>query len=206
MDLDTLKKSWQELELEYKGVDKRHLKEMVTSNSKTVLAKIRQNMFIDILSGIVAIVAVFAIVVFLQNSSISIIGLVLAGTLLAALVGLAYPRFYRSSKQESLSSNIRTSLEQNIASLEKDLRFYKRLNNYLYPLAVLTGLLIDQNTLDYLQNKMAGNDIRFVVIAALLALALFPLYQLMVKWWSGRMYGRYIDRLKIMLNELKEQS
>jgi len=138
MDLDTLKKSWQDLDIEYKGVDERRIKQLISKSSNSVLSKIRQNMFIDLIVSVIAIIAIFCLVVFYKQSSISMIGLVMAG-LLVAFLAMAYPRFYKHSKKSFAGEDLKSSLQHQIDSLDGDVRFYRRLNGYLYPLAVLTA-------------------------------------------------------------------
>ncbi|MBX2846028.1 MAG: hypothetical protein KTR13_07420 [Saprospiraceae bacterium] len=201
MELDDLKSAWQKMGKDNSPIDEQSLKGLTSRESKSFLKKIRKNMFIDVVAGVAAIIFILIMIIQVRHSSLSFPGLALLVVLFLGWIGLAYPRLYKSSQEPPSTGNILAHLNEKITSLEKDLNFYKNLNIYMYPLAVVVGLILDKTTLTAIQEQISNNTVSLLIIILAFAIV-FPLYVLFVKWWTNFMYGRFVKRLKDMYNEL----
>jgi len=202
MELDDLKASWQKMGADKAPVDEHSIKTIISQKSKSELGRIRKNMFLDIVAGVIIIIWALITIVYVRHSSLSVLGVVLLMILIIGWIGLAYPRLYKNSKKTSVSAgNLMNNLHNQIEHLEKDIQFYRNLNVYMYPLAIVVGLVLDQSALQAFKAELSTNYVPLLIVVLAFAIV-FPLYVLFVKWWANFMYGRFVKRLKHMYEEL----
>lgn len=207
MELDILKNLWLETELKPKKnmlATGDALSDAFSSRQK-IISLIQRNLFIEV---IIVLVCVFAIAVFYFTAfngnfkEVSWMYIILAG------IFLIY--YYQKNKLlKSLQSNglaVKANLEYQLSSLEKYVRFYLLMGTVLVP--VLMGffyaLLFYKHItiLPELQSNIGTSNFTFayIIFSFFFTIVLYYLY----RWYIYKLYGKHIERLKTLLNEMNE--
>lgn len=202
MLLDELKKSWKSIGNEPEPMNSKQFREMMSHSSKSPLRRLRKSMFIEAFIMILCIGLIYALY-FSDNynsSSLALFGLGILTTLWLIVCIYFYSRIYKVSILNEAAS-ISDSLQQKIHSLKTDISFYKNINLIAYLPAVFLGILMGNKSLTNF-DAIANSPFQVWIFVFVFALLLFPFYFLFVKFWTQLFYGKYLQELKDMYNEI----
>ena len=201
MELEDLKNIWKNRPFEPKqGAE---IASMLTGKSKSVIAKIKRNIWLELLLTIIAGLVLLYYTLRVHEGA-------LRWTLIAYLILFTgYIIYYVKkisllNRFEGSEGNIKTNLERLINDLEVYIRFYRNSYSFLYPIYLILILLflglergLDQLLELLQQRKMILYLVFFVSV--FLASSLW-----LTNWYLRRLYGDHLQKLRNMLNDLAE--
>lgn len=200
MELDDLKNIWQKNEQEHVTMpakDASEIAQMAHQKAKGILSRINKNFYLDavILSPLALIVVMGTLLISRPD----------AATIIVSIFTLAYVgMFYRRISKlvfvkNTLTDNLRLSLQQNIARLDKMQKLYMRYMLVLFPV-VFPAALLASKVSDHTLGVFTVRDITFLTLSFLSPIILyFP-----IKWVIYYFYGKHIKRLQNCLKEYEE--
>lgn len=205
MDLDQLKEVWGNVGRREQGPSAEELQALLHKKSKSPIEKMKRNLLTELLLMVV-IYTLTAAYYFLNYS-----GGMLSAAWLLVLIGSFYVFYFLRKRKllnsmECASCEIKLNLKMQLLTLEKYVRFYMISSTFLVPVVfILTGLIV----LFYSPQAASAKTTVFVagVIALLVAAALvltIPVYYLN-KWYVRKLYGRYIEQLQKIVDEMDEE-
>lgn len=204
MELDDLRRQWQQPELAAPALTPAGLKALAAQQRGGLVDKMRRNARLEAVLNVALALGVVAVLPHLHQ----LLHRVLAGALLVLAAGLCY-YYYRVLAVLRLLSetagSVRGHLVQLCAGLRQLLRFYYRLTLATVPTTMLFiyGFLIGQ-----LLANPSKHPWQLMLTTAAVLLVLGGIMQVAVvyttRWYLKRLYGQHLDRLEGQLRELDE--
>lgn len=223
MDLENLKKTWDKLPTE-KQLDENQLMKMIGHRTKSLLERIDLNIKIGfgILFVLIVIFALDDLIlspILMEEfgENLDIPGWVLFISVFSNLLIITtfiyfVIKYYRVKKSCDMNCNLKETLVKIINTLQiYQTMFYLALVTFL--LAIGTGFVTGmyKGFLDVVQEKgmvlaeVQGDKIALVVLIGLFILILITgLVFFFLRWGFKKLYGNYIQKLKLTLRELQE--
>jgi hypothetical protein len=223
MDLENLKKAWEKLPTE-KQLDENQLMRMIGHRTKSLIETIDRNIKIGvgILFVLIVIFAIDDLILspvlmkeFGENLDIPgwvIFISVFSNFLIITTFIYFVIKYYRVRKSCDMNCNLKESLIKIIATLKiYRTMFYLALVTFLVAIGTsfVTGMY--RGFLDGVQEKgmvlaeVQGDKIALVVLIGLFILILITgLVFFFLRWGFRKLYGNYIHKLKLTLQELQE--
>lgn len=201
MELDNLKTIWKEQETLAPEADPRHLAWLLQLKSRGPIARMRRNLRIEAFLMIVTYLPTIATYLILFESRMWLISLFLFVVLCFYSV-----YFYRKDrlliKMQCVTCEVRSNLSGQVKALRKYIRFYI----WSGTLVILIALFVALATVRYAMLSK-GYALHWwlepVWLPALVApFAVGLLY--LNRWYANKLYGRHVERLGVMLQELEE--
>lgn len=209
MELELLKEIWQKTAPEqqvslHTGTD---VLPGTASSRQKIISRLRRNLFIEV---IIVLVCVSAIAFFYFTAFNGNFKEVSWMYIALAVFFLVY--YYQKNKLfTSLQSNtlaVKAHLEHRLSVLERYIRFYLLTGTLLVP--VLMGffyaLVFYKHIIIFpslqLHIGSANFTFAYIVFSFLLTIVLYYLY----RWYIYKLYGKHIERLKTLLNEMNEEN
>jgi hypothetical protein len=205
MELDDLRRQWQQPETASPPVSPAQLESLLKQRSTGLIEKMRRNAWFEtVFTALVALALPF----YIGASSSAFHRMYGAAMLLLAVLMLYY--FYRQlrllGRMAQAEVHVRAHLTALSAGLRQLLSFYYRLTLATGPLSLLLVLGF------YLGKELArpgpfrwqligGVAAAFLVLGALLQVAV--VYG--TRWYLQRLYGQHLDRLEANLRELSDE-
>ncbi|MDM1528322.1 hypothetical protein [Myroides odoratimimus] len=200
MNLDDLKKSWQEQELPTDIVASQELKEKV---SRLPLDKIRGNVRKEIWIQIVSIgfIVFTPNILDIQNNRIGGFYLFYGiFVLITVYYILKMYRFYRTSA--SLELNSRDSVYDSYYNVKLYIQMYENFCYSLIPFGILLLLVASPSSqLDLI----LGGDLHALKYLGIVSIIMVVLIYFIAKYWIKKLYGQYLLQIEHTLNQFKEQ-
>jgi len=183
--------------------------DLLKGKASSVLQKIKKSLWFEIICCILVVPLFIGIALFSSYSSLKIY----FGLFGVIFIPFTYIFFYLLKKIKEFEQSvlpIKENLYQLIKMLEDFTRRYFQFNMALLPICLLFAMYLGYNekepvpVLDNLIDKLKitkGIYIGFIIgyIIAMVAGLVF-----ITKWYIRKLYGKYIDQLKHLLAELKE--
>ncbi len=197
MSLDLLKQGWQSLG-ESKVVDDAALARILQRKSKRPIAKIKRNLFWELMAVLVLYVS-FTAYYFLSDD-----GLYWTVSILLFALGAIFGFYYYKKskllhKMECVACEVKSNLENQVKLLEQYVRLYFILGNVLTPVAYISaGLIAFYKTPNHEAHTSEVYPILFGS-AVLLTIGVYFLN----KWYVRKLYGQHVDALKTLLKEME---
>ncbi|KAF0238472.1 MAG: hypothetical protein FD181_975 [Prolixibacteraceae bacterium] len=223
MDLENLKRTWDKLPTE-KHLDENQLMKMIGHRTKSLIEKIDRNIKIGfwILFGIIILFALDDLILspilmkeFGENLNIPgwvLFISVFSNFLIITTFIYFVIKYYRVKKSCEINCNLKETLIKIIGTLRiYQTLFYLALVTFL--LAIGTGFVTGmyKGFLDVVQEKgMVLAEVQGDKIAQVVLLGLFILIVItgvvffFLRWGFKKLYGNYIHKLKLALQELQE--
>jgi hypothetical protein len=207
VELDELKQIWQQKSSgPASKIDAESLRELLKGKSFTLFEKLRRNLLIEIILYVFSLSLVLGVAWYFQSRIITT--LILACIVCVFIPYLVYyiSKYNQLRKLTFFSSDIKSSLEGSIETLQKYLNLYTVGSIVLTPVTVFlvaTIFMYELKELGLLQhfNPTGQGFIWTALFAAVLATAVnIPL----MRWYVRKMYGKYVEELKQYLQELQE--
>ena len=223
MDLENLKKTWDKLPTE-KQLDENQLMKMIGHRTKSLIETIDRNIKIGF--GILfVLISLFALDDFILSpvlmkelgENLDIPGWVLfisvfSNFLIITTFIYFVIKYYRVKKSSDMNCNLKETLIKIIDTLKiYQTMFYLALITVLFAIGTgfVTGMY--KGFLDGVQEKgmllseVQGDKIALVVLIGLFILVLITgLVFFFLRWGFRKLYGNYIQKLKLTLQELQE--
>lgn len=202
MELDSLKEIWNHSGASGKEVSGEEVRRILRRQSGSSIAKMKRNLKIEL----AVMVVLYAYVVFRDVHAVP--GMLWLLLLVIEAVYLVYfgIKYHLLNRMECSTCEVRSNLQQQLKSLERLLRFYLWSGIVLIPLVVLCSFWIG-----YSYDPPTGlpQDAYFLPLVSLALLVLsfllcIPLFYF-TKWYIRKLYGRHIDKLKEMIQDLNEE-
>ena len=185
------------------------IRDLIRKRSLNAIERLQRNILIELIVGVLAVIVLIVITI---HYPFRIIGLYLMFPLIYAALSFIYLgwKYNGMRKLKVLPyKNIKTYLENMLGWISNFSIIYFRLNLVLMPFAILMAIIIAlnvKNGLDIFQSGIFDVYNPALIIAALviytaiISLISYPV----LKWYTGKMFGNHIARLRNSLNELQD--
>ena len=187
------------------------IKDMIRKRSLNSIERLQRNILIELIIGSVAVIVLIAITIFYP---FRLIGLYLMIPLIyAALSFLYFGWKYKGMRKLKVlpDKSIKTYLENMLEWINNFSIIYFRLNLVLMPFAILVAIIIAWNVKNGVDIFHSGIFEEFkpaLIISALIiyTAVIFLISYPVLKWYTGKMFGNHIARLRNSLNELQDHN
>jgi uncharacterized MAPEG superfamily protein len=201
MELEELKDIWQKSRPDFQPKDEAEIASMLKGKSKSIIAKLKQSVWFELIFTFVAGLAMLVYALLLPSgaakwTSVSILILFIAYT------------FYYIKKLLLLRSfnqgddHLKANLQRLADSLTSYLTFYKRSYSILYPVYFCLGLLFGllESGSDRFFEMLSKPKVIGYLIAT--AATFFFISTWFTKWYLKKLYGNQLEKLKCLLKDL----
>lgn len=183
--------------------------DLLKGKASSVISKIKKSLWFEIACCALVVPLFIGIALFSSHSSLKIY----FGLFGAIFIPFTLIFFYLLKKINEFDQSvlpIKENLHQLIKMLEDFTRKYFQFNLALLPICFLLALYLGYNEkepiviLDNLINKLKVTKSIYIgfIIGYSIAMVVGLVY--LTKWYIRKLYGKYIDQLKLLLAELKE--
>ena len=202
MELETLKQIWKEAD---EGtIAKRPAKpfwELANQKSNSLIAKMKRNLFVELTLVIFSFCSVAIYYFNAFHGSLSEVSWVYM--ILGLFFIIYFMIKYRLLNQmHCVTCKVKKHLETQLTSLEKLVRFYLISGTIMIPLLLIFFFWLLR--VKHLAIGGIGMDQLAYFVIYTSAITLFMWF--VNKWWVNQLYGRHIQRLRNMLNEMSEEN
>ncbi len=183
---------------------------LLTKKTNSIIAKLKRNLWIEIISAIVFILSFGFIGVSSQDDSLRIYFSVFS------ILGLAflYLLFYllRKTKQLSLSSlPVKSNLQLIVNIIREFTKRYFQFTMALIPICFIFAFLLGYPepvripSLDKVANEIFSEKWKIIsFLLAYMVLLSVGIYYF-TKWYLRKQYGKYVEQLQVCIEELGEE-
>ncbi|HEY0742639.1 MAG TPA: hypothetical protein VGD40_14300 [Chryseosolibacter sp.] len=201
MELDELKDLWKKSDAVFQPKAEDELASMLRGNSKSIVNKLKRSVWIELTFTLVSGIVLLVYALTLPSGAAK-------WTFVSILAMFVAYSFYYVKKLMLLKSfnssegNLRVALENLTGSLSGYLKFYKRSYTILYPVYFCLALLfgaIERGLENFLVFLSQPKTIAYLVGFA--AIFYFGSTWL-VNWVLKKLYGNYLEKLKLLLKDL----
>jgi len=207
MELDQWKEIWKE-EGESPSNDARKLKLLLEKKSKSPVAKMKRNLKIELWLIIISYGAMIMFYFIAFKGQLSEVSWFML------FIGLLFVAYYQRknkllSEMECLSCQVKSNLQKQTTTLEKYIRFYLIAGTALAPVSLLFFAWLFNvkrrtNTNYNILYPSPDNPLWKVALAwVVLTVIITILFYFMNKWYVRKLYGKHVEKLKEVLNEME---
>jgi hypothetical protein len=202
MELDDLKDIWKNNPPEFKVKDEAELALMLKGNSKSIVGKLKRSVWLELIFTFIAgiVFLIYALTLepgALKWTSISFI------VLFVAYSFYYIKKLYLLNRFNPGEGNLKTNIDNLIASMNGYLRFYKRSYTILYPTYAILGLIFGAMEQGY--DRFIKSISQPSGIAALVFMVIFFFFcsTWLTNWYLKKLYGNHIEKLNSLARELE---
>ena len=201
MELESLKEIWNKPLPSEKEVSGEEIRQILRRQSKSAIGKMKRNLMIEL--ALMVLIYVYAVIRYdklMPELQWFIIGIEI---IYLVYFGIKYRLL---SRMEQPASEVRSSLQKQLNTLENLLHFYLWSGLLLIPIAALGSFWIGytySNPVEFSRDNSLLLITSFVILVASLLICI-PIF-FFTKWYIRKLYGRHIEKLKNMMNELSEE-
>ncbi len=185
------------------------IKDLIKKRSLNSIERLQRNILIELIVGSLAVIVLTVITICYP---FRLIGLYLVIPLIyAALSFLYFGWKYKGMRKLKVlpDTSIKTYLENMLDWINNFSNIYFRLNLVLMPFAILVAIIIAlnvKNGVDIFKSGIFEEFNTALIIAALIiyTAVIFLISYPILKWYTGKMFGNHIARLRNSLNELQD--
>lgn len=205
MELEELKKSWDKIGQQSQEFSNEKLKSLVENSSKSPLVKIRKNMIKDCVLFVIILLFIIAKAITKTYHHQSLLWLVLGSIFIMTCLSIwFYIRIHNNTKLTSISGTVKEHLKTSITNLSSDIRYLKIFNYWLIIPALLLGFTIYHSEISSL-NDLFHPSSSLLLELLIIFIIFIPASYFFINFWAKRLYGKYLDELKEMFEEINEQ-
>lgn len=206
MELDELKESWKKIGEQSSLFKAESIKNLVDHQSSSPLVRLRKSMIWEIVAILICYVILYVIYFSKSFNSNPIaiygIGFLTAISLLFAF--FFYNNIFKRTKKIDFTKSMTRQLEENIDALKTDVDFYQKLNLFLYLPAVFVGILLANDKIRSFQSLL-DLQVNYWIYIAIFTILFFPVYYWSITWWVKKFYGKYIEELEELYQEISSE-
>lgn len=207
MDLDQFKEMWSEVGHHEQGPSAEELQALLQKKSKSPIAKMKRNLLIELI--FVLVLYVSTVYYYFAHFTGGMLGL----AWMLMLIGVFYLLYYYQkrkllNKMECVSCEVKSNLSMQLITLEKYVRFYMWSGVVMFPVVFIFSCLVvffyspEVSTNPQIKEK-AFVAVFVAVIIVFAAVLTIPMY-FINKWYVRKLYGQYVDQLKLIVQEMSE--
>jgi hypothetical protein len=200
MELDELKDIWKKTDGDFKPKAESELAVMLRGNSKSIVAKLKRSVWFEL---IFTLVAGFILLMYALRLPAGALKWIAVSILILFVVySFYYVKKIMLLNRFTAENNLKVNLEKLIHNLYDYLRFYKRSYALLYPIYFCLALVfvaIERGFNEFLGLLFKPQTIAYLT---LLAGLFFFCSTWFVNWCLKKLYGRHLEKLEALLNEL----
>jgi hypothetical protein len=201
MELDELKYIWKKTDVAFQPKAEAELALMLKGRSKSIVAKLKRSVWFELILTLVAATFLLNYALGLSSGALKWISVSIL------LIFATYPFYYIKKlmllhRFNGAHDNLKANLEKLISSLTNYLRFYERSYSVLYPVyfcLVLLFIGIERGLDEFIDSLTQPKTIAFLTF---MAGVLFLLNKWVVSWLLKKLYGRHLEKLQGLLNDL----
>jgi len=207
MELDQLKEMWDDVGSKEKGPSADELQVLLQKKSKSPIAKMKRNLFMELL--FILVLYVLTVAYYFLNFS----GGMLSLAWMLIVIGVLYLLYYRQKRKllnrmECVSCEVKSNLSMQLRVLEKYVKFYMWVGTLLFPVVfIASGVIVllysPDTTADPVTRERFFIWVFLAVMIVFAAVLTVPVYFLN-KWYVRKLYGQHIERLKKIVDEMNE--
>lgn len=200
-ELDDLKAIWKTNE-GFQPKKEAEIASMLKGSSRTIIGKLKRNVWIEITFTLVAGLALLLYALTLENGSLKWTSI----SILVLFVGYSFyyvKKLLLLSRFDSGNADIKSNLEKLIANLKGYLKFYKRSYTVLYPVYFGLGLLfaaLERGAEEFLRIISRPDNIMYLLVSASL---FFVFSRWLTNWYLKKLYGDHLEKLKALLTDIE---
>jgi uncharacterized membrane protein YfcA len=204
MELEDLKNIWQKSDL-YKPRREEEISEMLRGRSKSIIARLRRNVWFELIFTIVGGILLLYYVRSIPSFSFRIAFVLILCSFVLYIIYYV-KKINLLNRFEGSSGNVRTNLEWLVADLDAFLRFYYRSYTILFPGFLMLTLILAIAELGLAQFLESLREWKTVAYLLFLVLFSVALAFWIGKWYLRKLYGTHLQKLRGLLRELQEDS
>jgi hypothetical protein len=201
MELDELKNIWKKTDVDFHPKAEAELASMLKGNSKSIVAKLKRSVWLELIFTLVAGILLLVYALMLPSGALKWYSV---SFLLIFVTYLFYyiKKLMLLNRFIGTEGNLKANLEKLIESLTQYLRFYKRSYAVLYPVyscLMLVFMAIEQGFYEFINVLIKPRTMAYLLV---LTGVFFFCSTWFVNWLLKKLYGRHLEKLKGLLNEL----
>jgi hypothetical protein len=200
MELEELKHIWNKNKADFQPKDEAQLASMLKGTSRSLIDKLKRSVWLELSFTIVAGLALLIYAFTLTGA--------LKWTTMAIIVLFVGYSFYYVKKLlllrhfDSGDNNLKANLEKLVSRLGSYLKFYKRSYTLLYPVYFGLGILFGGLEIGSDRFLQKLSDPKWITYLLVITIVFFFISMLFANWFLKKLYGRHLEKLKTLLNEL----
>ena len=210
MELDEIKDILnQQLATDHLYRSEADIAELLNKKANSIIVKIRKSLWFEILSCMLIIMLFGYLGLSSKYSSINIYFSVFTIVFIPFTIIL----FYLLKKTNQIDMNnlsVKSNLQSIVQVLEEFMKRYFQFTMALIPICFIFAFLLGYNeqhpieSLDQIMLKYKPSFTFISIFSLLYMTALSVGVYYFTKWYLKKLYGNYVEQLKIYINELKE--
>jgi hypothetical protein len=202
-ELEKMKELWKEVHEEnnnYEQLYKEQIMKNLSLKSNSVFVRLSRSVKFEYMAIATSIPVMLIPLTYISNANFRWSSI--AFTVIMALYGLLFWNDFRTIENYSLNSgNLSEQLSESIGHLEKFVKKYFRASIAMWP---MVGVVYYFIIIRYLQNEFSPNEFSPIALGLSIVIATFIGY-FVQKWYTQKMYGKYVDELKSLQKELQTE-
>lgn len=201
-ELDDLKSIWKQ-QAGYEAKNEDELLQMMGKSSNTIISKLKRSVWFELIFTVACILVLGIYTTTIQYGA-------LMWTILSLLVLLiSYTLYYVKkiillNQYDSSTDNLKTNLRHLLERLDAYMKFYKRSYAILYPVFFVLGLLFGalETGFDRFIHKFENPfyTASFIVLSIIFMVGVYTI----TGWYLKKLYGNHIEKLRTILDDLKD--
>jgi hypothetical protein len=202
-----LQQTWNKLKEEKLNTPTQKILPNFTKHSKHPVQKLLQSL-LTTLSFAIIIGVFFVVLIFVFDHWLIKLLLILLSSGYLFFVVHNYRTYLTSKKKWSgaIETNLRTSLERIHHVVSSSIRFQEKAALLIYPISVTAGFLMGlfvggDGVMDF-EKDIRDTTVIIILIVAMVILT--PSCYYLSHWMYKLSYGKYLDQLKILIDEMKQ--
>ena len=210
MELDDLKGFInQQLIKDSPNMSEQNIAGILKGRAVSVITKIKKSLWFEIICCIVVAIGFLYIALFTQRDSIKIY----FGFFGVLFIPFTLVFFYLLKKIKDFDNSVlpvKENLQQLVQVLEEFAKRYFQFNMALLPICFLFAFVLGFNEktpiepLDHLMETFKDAKTLYIVLMVAYTILMGVALVYLTKWYIKKLYGNYINQLKVLLAELKE--
>lgn len=205
MELDQLKEMWSDVGQSKTSTSEQELQTMLQKKSKSPIAKMKRNLFIEMI--IVLVLYTWSTVYYFMKFNGAILGI----AWLMLLTGVLFMVYYFRKRKllqemECVSCEVKSNLQLQVKTLEKYIWLYLVGGTLMFPFIMISSGVI----IFFFDAKIQTSSVHisfwsfFLLLVLVSAILTIPMYFLN-KWYVRKLYGQHAEKLKKIVNEMSEE-
>jgi hypothetical protein len=205
MELDQLKEMWSDVGQSKTSTSEQELQAMLQKKSKSPIAKMKRNLFIEMV--IIVVLYTWSTIYYFMKFNGAILGI----AWLMLLTGVLFMVYYFRKRKllqemECVSCEVKSNLQLQVKTLEKYIWLYLVGGTLMFPFIMITSGVI----IFFFDSKIQTSSVHisfwsfFLVLVLVSAILTIPMYFLN-KWYVRKLYGQHAEKLKQIVNEMSEE-
>lgn len=205
MELDELKSIWKHNNAHFQQKDEADIARMLKGSSQSIVGKLKRSVWFELIFTSVTGLVLLVYALMLPSGA-------LKWTSVSILILSVVYSFYYIKKLTLLnrfgaaSDNLKSTLENLVGNLSGYLKFYKRSYTILYPAYFGLGLAFGalETGADRFLSILRQPRTIFILLAT--AVIFFYASTWFANWYLKKLYGNHLEKLRGLLNDLKENA